>query len=51
LTFKSAILSLMWNLCQLTKGIRHESLCQIQTLPKLIQVKVQNRNFSFSENT
>jgi hypothetical protein len=39
--------SVSCNPCQLTKGIGRESLCPIQTLPKCIQIKVQNRTFSF----
>jgi hypothetical protein len=41
--------SISCNLCQLTKGICRESLCPIQTLPKLFQIKDQNRNLSFSK--
>jgi hypothetical protein len=32
----------------LTKGICRESLCPIQSMIKLIQIKVQNKTFSFS---
>jgi hypothetical protein len=41
------LLSVSCNLCQLTKGSRSESLCQIQTLPKCLNVKVQKKIIFF----